>query len=189
MERVTERLRGRGWVGLLILALAALAVANLVTEAPAARPATQGRVNRVYDGDTIEVQRVGKVRMIGIDAFDGYAEERTRQQAARYGMPLQAVQRWAERAQEFAREKLDGRAVTLHYGAEATDDYGRTLAYVHFTPEEEGVPLDFNLLMLQRGLAVAYRRFDHPRRADYLAAERAARRRHAGLWKDARIHP
>ncbi len=151
----------------------------------ASRAATH-RVLRVYDGDTIEVAGVGKVRLIGIDAMDGYKEEKTARQARRYGMSAEQVRRWAERATAFARERLEDRDVLLRRGPELRDDYGRTLAYVELPVEGEGEDADFNLMMIRRGLAAAYRASSHPRRADYLAAETQAREEHEGFWKDAR---
>jgi micrococcal nuclease len=153
-------------------------------EAPVAL--ARGRVSYVYDGDTFEVEGVGKVRIVGIDALDAHEERRTAEQAARYGLSAAQVGRWAERAAEFARERLAGREVVLHAGPERTDRYGRALAYLHRADGEGG---DFGAAMLEAGLAAAYRRFGHPRQQDYLAAEAHARRRGAGMWSDAKVQP
>ncbi|MCK4283001.1 MAG: thermonuclease family protein [Candidatus Brocadiae bacterium] len=144
-------------------------------------------VTWVYDGDTIEVKGIGKVRFIGIDAMDGHNEDRMMSQAHQYGMLTDRVKHWAGRASEFVRGFLEGREVRLHYGPEAVDGYGRALAYVHVVRDGEDV--DLNLLMLREGLAAAYRRFDHPRRAEYLEAERTARADGLGLWRDAATGP
>ena len=83
----------------------------------------------------------------------------------------------------MARDRLAGRAVRLERGPEATDGYGRVLAYVHLPANEHEV--DFNLIMIAEGLATAYRRFEHPRREAYIEAERRARAEGKGLWRDA----
>ncbi len=151
---------------------------------PARSAPLAGRVTYVYDGDTIEVAEVGKVRLIGIDALDAHNEGKTWQQAARYGLTADQVRLWAARASQFARERLQGGQVMLHRGRQATGDYGRVLAYVEVDGGADG--RDFNLQMIRRGLAAAYRRYPHARRGRYLRAEKEARRKRAGFWADAR---
>ena len=178
----------RGLIGLAVVVLLLGALLELLTREPPAAPAgtpTEGAVTYVYDGDTIEVAGVGKVRIIGIDAMDGYNMERAAQQSRSYGMPVATVKRWAEEATQFARRTLDHGTVTLAYGPEAHDRYGRVLAYV----ETGGGHEDFGLLMIDKGLAAAYYSFEHPRRAQYLRAEDAAQKARVGMWKDAMVFP
>ncbi len=188
------------WALIAVLALAlAVIAAQLKPAAPAARPGSETEagagtasfvkagVERVYDGDTIEASGVGKVRLIGIDAMDGYNLERALSQARSFGMSAEQVKAWADRATEYARRRLRGRRVTLCYGPERTDAYGRTLAYVQ-VPGAAGEE-DFNLQMLRAGMAVAYRDFPHPRLEAYVAAEKEAQAARAGLWKDATVRP
>ncbi|MCK4374163.1 MAG: thermonuclease family protein [Candidatus Brocadiae bacterium] len=151
--------------------------------------AVAGAVTHVYDGDTIEVSGVGKVRLIGIDAMDGHNADRMSSQSQLYGLSSGEVRRWAKRAADFARHELKGRRVVLHHGREGFDAYGRTLAYVHLPTGGTGGGDDFNLRMLKAGLAAAYRRAEHPRREDYLRAEQAAQDERVGMWTDARIQP
>ena len=151
--------------------------------------AVAGAVTHVYDGDTIEVSGVGKVRLIGIDAMDGHNADRMSSQSQLYGLSSGEVRHWGERAAEFARQELKGRRVVLHHGREGFDAYGRTLAYVHLPTGGTGGGDDFNLRMLKAGLAAAYRRAEHPRREDYLRAEQAAQDERVGMWTDARIQP
>jgi micrococcal nuclease len=153
----------------------------------AARPRA-ARVTYVYDGDTVEVEGIGKVRLIGIDAMDAHDPDRTYEQRERYGMMTARVKYWAERATNFARTRLQGKVVTLSGGPEPTDRYGRVLAYVQ-VPDGEEAGEDLNLLMLREGLAAAYRAADHPRRAGYLKAEAEARGARRGMWQDARGEP
>jgi micrococcal nuclease len=174
------------------LVLAAILVAVLLRneERPGASlPAGIGgthAVTRVYDGDTIEVEGFGKVRLLGIDAMDGYEEARTERQARYYGMSAAQVRHWAEEATAFARSRLAGRRVEVRVGGDVVDDYGRTLAYVHVHDDAQTESADFNLLMLEAGLAAAYRRYEHDRRDQYIRAEERARAMGMGMWSDAR---
>jgi len=179
-------LRGLAALCVAVLLLAALlGVLPKGTARKTARPAGTGRVTYVYDGDTIEVAGVGKVRLIGIDAMDGYNADRTAGQSRRYGMSPERVRHWAEEATRSARRTLQGREVRLGYGPEAFDAYGRVLAYVMLG--EEG--RDFGLEMITAGLAAAYERFDHPRRGQYLRAQQRAQAQRTGMWSDAQIRP
>jgi micrococcal nuclease len=180
--------------GLIALSMAALLLAallTLLTGPPPSAPNTagplpsEGVVSYVYDGDTVEVSGVGKVRIIGIDAMDDYNMERAAEQSRSYGMPLGTVKRWAEEATQFARKTLNHEVVTLDYGPEAHDRYGRVLAYVEMGKDRQ----DYGLLMIDKGLAAAYGVFNHPRRAQYRRAEEKAQDERVGMWKDATIRP
>jgi micrococcal nuclease len=171
-------------VGVLLMVVRIGLLARGPASAPA-RPGNEGAVTYVYDGDTIEVAGVGKVRLLGIDAMDDYNRERTEEQARLYGMSQATVRRWAAEATRFARQTLDRETVHLEFGPEARDRYGRVLAYVELGEERQ----DFDLLMVTKGLAAAYEIFDHPRLAQYLSAEHEAEAEQVGMWKDATIRP
>lgn len=184
----------------LLVGVVVMGLISLLSRGRAAKPRMEGpagsgslaspptgMVTYVYDGDTVEVRGIGKVRLIGIDAMDGHNEDRTAQQSERYGMSADRVRHWAEQAAQFARQKLEGGKVTVHFGPEHTDRHGRVLAYVRLC--EDGDAADHGLLMLQRGLAAAYHSIWYARREEYLAAERQAREARAGMWQDARIRP
>ncbi len=173
--------------GLILSVLIVLLRAERAPDPPQLRPA-EGLVTFVYDGDTVEVSGVGKVRLIGVDCMDGHNERRAADQADLYGMAPDRVRHWAGQATEFARQELSGKSVALQFGPERTDAYGRTLGYAHIAAGE-GEGRDFNRLLLEQGLAAAYRRFRHPRLDDYLAAEREARRAGRGMWQDAQKGP
>jgi micrococcal nuclease len=171
-------------VAVLLLAAALSVLPWGVSRAPVSGP-SEGTVTYVYDGDTIEVSGVGKVRILGIDAMDGYNMQRAGEQAHEYGMPERTIVHWAEEATQVARRTLEHKTVTLEYGPEVTDRYGRVLAYVEIGRERE----DYGLMMIEKGLAAAYYIFEHPRRAQYLRAEKAAQRERVGMWKDATLFP
>jgi len=146
---------------------------------------TSVTVSHVYDGDTFEAAGLGKVRLLGIDTLDAYNEDKAARQASEFGLAPQQVVDWAQRATEFARRRLKGKKVEIIVAGDREDDYGRVLAYVHIPgPGDDDV--DLNLLMVESGLAVAYRRYDHPRRDEYVRAEARARSAGVGLWEDAR---
>ena len=118
-------------------------------------PATTVTVERVVDGDTLEVSSGDRVRLIGIDTPE-------------------AGECGDDEAAAVLRRLVDGRRVTLVAGAsQDRDRYGRLLRYV----EVDGV--DANLVLLQRGRAIA--RYDsrdgygpHAREDAYIAADRAS---------------
>ncbi len=85
-------------------------------------------VDEVVDGDTARVtsgRGSERVRFIGIDAaevdHDGDWDEC-----------------WAEEARAHVVEQIEGVGVWLSFDAECEDDYGRTLAYVHTRPGDQG---------------------------------------------------
>jgi len=150
-----------------------LALALVLGAAPACRGAAGsgatgeerpvvGRVERVFDGDSLVVAAGGRreeVRLFGIDA-----PERT--------------QPWSARARRLAGELALGREVRLE--RRGTDAYGRTLAVVLLS---DGRSL--NRELVAAGLAWWYRRYD-PDDEVLAALEREAREARRGLWTDPR---
>jgi micrococcal nuclease len=137
----------------------------------------QGKVLWIYDGDTLKVAKVGKVRLLGIDApehedspRDGYY--------IRQGIPRQRLRRIARKALRYNIETVKGRTVRLLTDHDERDRYGRLLAYVVLP---DGRML--NRLLLEKGYAAVYRRFDFRLKQDFLRAEADARRRQVGLWQ------
>jgi micrococcal nuclease len=75
-------------------------------------PRQQGvRVTNVVDGDTVDTDRLGRVRLIGVDT----PEER---------------QCYESQAERFTRARLLDKVVQYELGAQREDRYGRTLAYL-----------------------------------------------------------
>jgi len=136
----------------------------------------RGRVSWVYDGDTIRVAGIGKVRMLGIDVPEKEASRRDRF-FLRRGIAQARLRNIHNRANVFVREQILGRSVSLRTEKPAYDAYGRLLAYVTLP---DGRLL--NRLLLKQGLAVVYRRFDFDLKKDFLAAEQEARRARRGMW-------
>jgi micrococcal nuclease len=136
----------------------------------------RGRVSWVYDGDTIKVDGVGKVRLLGIDTPEKKASERDKNYR-RIGIAPRQLRRGAKKATDFLIRTAKGQVVTLTFDRETKDHYGRTLAYVTLA---DGRML--NRELLREGLACVYRRFDFRLKDDFLRVEAAAQSAGRGLW-------
>ena len=141
-------------------------------------PALQGTVSWVYDGDTLKIDPVGKVRLIGIDT-----PERENSQRDHYlidkGISAARQRQIYQLAKEFNISQIKGQKVTLSFDDSPRDRHGRLLAYVHLA---DGRLL--NRVLLEQGLAVVYRRFSFRMKNDFLSAEAEARKNKRGLWTE-----
>ncbi|UCH78703.1 MAG: thermonuclease family protein [Candidatus Coatesbacteria bacterium] len=118
----------------------------------------------VIDGDTIELDDVGPVRYIGIDA-----PERD--------------EPYYEEAREYNAELLARGEIEYTFDVERHDQYGRTLAYVYVL-EETGSRLFVNEELVRAGCARATAIGPNTRFATrFRRAERTARRLRRGLWR------
>ncbi len=154
---------------LLALVLAALGV----RPAPAGTRTLSGKVVRGADGDTLTVAAHGagkvNVRLYGIDAPEVRHKETP-------GQPFGRDARQALKSLTF------GRSVRVEIVD--VDSHDRAVGVVY----ESGV--DINLAMVREGWAWAYRRYlAAPYASEYLGAERAARAKRLGLWKQANPMP
>ncbi len=136
-----------------------------------------GNVSWIYDGDTIKVDGIGKVRLIGIDAPEKEASPRDDYYQRHDQIDPATLRKIAQQAFNFNIETVKNRRVKLEFDHEKTDRYGRTLAYV-ILPNGHTL----NQLLLEKGFAAVYRRFDFQRKHDFLLAEKSARDRQQGLW-------
>ena len=140
--------------------------ASLITSAQL-DPIT-ARVERVIDGDTIQVRFEGKsytVRLIGVDTPE------TKH-------PTKAVQYFGREASAFTKAALEGKTVLLQKDrtGDTVDRYGRWLRYVLLDGD------NFNARLIRDGYAHAYRRFPFSKRTEFIQLEEQARRRGIGLW-------
>lgn len=168
--------------GIRVLSRLAVVVAFFLLpvfqQTAAAESATlTGKVVRVYDGDTIKVERAGKVRLIGIDAPEFKASSRDRFYQ-RQNISSATLRRTARRAHSFNVERARGKRVRLTLDHQHRDRYDRILAYVHLP---DGRML--NRLLLEEGLASVYRRFSFRLKDDFLDVEARARARGVGMWQ------
>lgn len=120
-----------------------------------------------HDGDTVRLKDGRRIRLIGIDTPELARDQR----------PAEAL---AVRARDALRQALrssDGR-VSLRYGAQRHDKYGRTLGHL-FLPDGEN--LQARLIAL--GLAKAFTTPPNDRYSDcYRRVEKTARDKRLGLW-------
>ena len=159
------------------LGCAALLIGLLLTCA-CSEAASKGVVEGVYDGDTLQVKGVGKVRLIGIDTPEREDSSRDRS-FTRLGARQRQLRPIGQAALRFNIAQAKGKTVRLDFDGPRKDRHDRTLAYVYLP---DGRLL--NRLLLEQGCAVVYRRFDFQHRDDFLRAEAAAREARLGLWGD-----
>jgi micrococcal nuclease len=114
------------WIrGTMLAAIGALAACD------AGGGSTSAVVARVIDGDTIDLESGERVRYLMIDTPESTTE----------------VECFGEAAAAFNRELVEGKQVTLSYGDEREDRFGRTLAFVSLGDRE------INTLLVERGFA------------------------------------
>ncbi len=140
---------------------------------PAAAEQLEGRVTRVWDGDTVTLTVAGRehrVRLSGIDAPEH--DQPSGDEARRYLTEIAL--------HEDARLETD-----------KTDRYGRLVGKLWVQPadcDRCGKTLDVSMAVLTVGLAWWYRHYAHEQPAEdrgrYEFAEQEAKARKAGLWQD-----
>ena len=126
------------------------------------------QVERVIDGDTIQVLVDGTprvIRLIGVDTPE------TKH-------PTKPVQYFGREASAFTKAALEGKTVMLQKDrtGDTVDRYGRWLRYVLLDGD------NFNARLIREGYAHAYRRFPFSKRAEFIRLEEQARSRGTGLW-------
>jgi endonuclease YncB( thermonuclease family) len=161
--------------GVFVFALlACLAAGAARADCTPERPLETVRVERIIDGDTVQLRGGQRVRLIGLNAPE----------LARNGKPSEPL---AARARQALAELLPReRDVFLETGIEARDRHGRQLA--HLFQRRNGGSVEAE--MLRRGLALHVVVAPNTAHVDCLArAERDARRRGAGLWREPHFAP
>jgi micrococcal nuclease len=121
-------------------------------------------VARVIDGDTIVVQGVGTVRLIGVDTPETVD-------------PRLPVQPFGREAAAFTRGLVQGKAVRLEYDGSKRDKYNRVLAYVYLP---DGTFL--NAEIIKQGFGHAYTSYPFRHLEAFRRLEREARAAERGLW-------
>lgn len=127
-------------------------------------------VNRVVDGDTIEIIYKGKkdkVRLIGIDTPESVHPDATKN--IEFG----------KIATEFTKEALENKEISLEFDISERDRYNRLLAYVWIDGKM------FNKTLLESGMAnVSTYPPDVKYAEDFLKLQKEARDNKIGLWAD-----
>ena len=157
---------------LILLALCLL----LATAAQSAELA--GRVLWVYDGDTLKIENVGKVRLIGIDTPETKNSSRDRFYLKKYPITTKRLRKIAKQAKYYNIHNIKNQRVHLELDRVHRDKYDRLLAYVYLP---DGRML--NRILLQKGLASVFRRYDFLYKKDFLKVEKKAQKNRLGLWQ------
>lgn len=126
-------------------------------------------VTRVVDGDTVDVERIGRIRLIGVDTPETVD-------------PRRPVQYFGKEASDFLKKMLAGQRVRLEYDQQRKDAYNRTLAYL-FLPDGTLV----NAEIIRQGYGFALTRFPFKRMEEFRRLEREAREAGRGLWAADRV--
>jgi micrococcal nuclease len=135
------------------------------------------QVTRVIDGDTIVLEVLGTVRIIGIDT----PELRSSGGGAEC---------FAQEAKREVEDLVKGKSVYLEYDSsqDRLDRYGRTLAYVFLQnvtigAAQQEIPTDLGLQLIRSGYAFEYTyRNPYKYQQQYKQAEIMAREQEIGLW-------
>ncbi len=144
---------------------------------PATHIDRHAQIKYVHDGDTITLENGDKIRLIGINAPEvarkpGYGTtRRITRKAEPYG----------DAARDYLKHLLPKHtAITLQYGKDRKDHYGRTLAHLFLADGR-----NIQVLLLKKGLASALMippNTDYAR--CYLKVEKQARCQKIGLWSN-----
>lgn len=124
-------------------------------------------VTKVVDGDTVTIDKIGTIRLIGINTPETVD-------------PRKPVECFGKEASDRAKELLNGKKVYLEFDESQgkTDKYNRTLAYVF---REDG--LHFNVEMIKTGYAYEYT-YNKPYKYQnqFKQAQKDAQNSQSGLW-------
>ena len=153
----------------------------LLLFSPASATELYGRVSWIYDGDTLLVEKIGKVRLLGIDTPESKDSQRDRYYLKQGEISRQKLRKIARQAKMFNIKLVKGAQVRLVFDVTETDQYQRKLAYLYLP---DGRML--NRLLLQQGLASTFRRYQFSYKEEFLALEATARQQQLGLWQQQR---
>jgi len=137
-----------------------------------------GTVNWIYDGDTLLVADIGKVRLLGIDTPEVQDSQRDRFYLEQFSIGRKRLRTVAHQAKRFNIKMAKGAQVRLVSDGEQRDKYGRLLVYLYLP---DGRLL--NRILLEKGLATVFRRYQFSFKDDFLATEKAAHSAAIGLWQ------
>jgi len=137
-----------------------------------------GKVTWVNDGDTIQVQGVGIVRLIGVDCPEKETTDRDWKYLRNGCSDQDHLRQSAASTLKRVIQLCKGEQVQIQVGGDKRDRYGRTLAYV-WLPNGRML----NELLLEEGRAIVYRRFEFAHKKEFIRLEATAKRQQVGIWK------
>jgi len=160
-------------------------------------------LKRVVDGDTIEVDYLGSIRMLCVDTEEKFtdAEEEVeahldfpdwvRRHDRGRGNPLKYPTPFGMETIDFAKRCFDGvDKVRLEYDSpnRTRGYYWRTLAYVFY--EKGGREINYNLELVRQGYSAYFTKYGYSERFhdEFLAAEREAKAAKRGIWSEGGMH-
>ncbi len=123
-------------------------------------------VERVIDGDTLKLEKIGVVRLIGVDTPETVH-------------PNKPVEYFGKEASKFLKDLLTGKKVRIEYDQSKKDHYNRTLGYIYL---EDGTFV--NETIIEKGFGHAYTSFPFKYMERYRALEKDARENNRGLWAE-----
>lgn len=155
-------------VSTFVISLLAFGVISCKSKDKVAQPPNDGHtyyeVERVIDGDTIEVEEIGKIRLIGLDTPETVD-------------PRKPVEYFGKEASQFLSRLVLHEKVRLEYEQNKLDKYKRTLAYVYMI---DGTFV--NAEIIKQGYGFAYTKFPFKYLEQFRAYEKEAREDKRGLW-------
>jgi len=135
---------------------------------------------RVVDGDTIVVEKIGKIRLIGVDTPE------TKH-------PRKPVEYFGKEASNFTKRMVEGKRVRIEYDWQRKDKYNRVLAYVYVMANDvkdmpefknrASIELMVNAELIKQGYGHAYTKFPFKYLEQFRKYEKEARENKRGLWK------
>lgn len=159
-------------------------------------------VQKVIDGDTIELADGRHVRLIGIDTPESRKNEKAKRDSLRSQTDLDTIVKMGLKAKKALTDLVGNRMVNLEYDVTKKDKYGRTLAYVYLVqPSDDMAYLPFekiyqdkhkqvfvNATMIQNGFAQP---MTYPPNVKYVDTFKKifeeARQQKRGLWEEKEI--
>ena len=135
---------------------------------------------RVVDGDTIVVEKIGKIRLIGVDTPE------TKH-------PRKPVEYFGKEASNFTKRMVEGKRVRIEYDWQRKDKYNRVLAYVYVMANDvkdmpefknrASIELMVNAELIKQGYGHAYTKYPFKYLEQFRIYEKEARENKRGLWK------
>ena len=167
----------------VLLSLIITLTVFLVVENFSSEDVFEAELERVIDGDTIEVTfngRTESVRFIGIDTPEIHSENEPEyfQAVPETREGEECLEKWAEKSTEHVERQLDTEKVRISYEGDRRDQYGRLRAHIYL-PESEDT---LNYELVEKGYANVFP-VEFEQREKFQEAEQRAIENEKGLWE------